>query len=274
MFSYLVMLILFCVGLATTLLFIPMVKGMLMDSSLVRPNYKGDMIPVGMGICFIPAVIINSIIMAIFYFDDKINLKIFILLVGILAMSFVGIIDDSMGNRNVTGLKGHFKSLIKGNMTTGGFKALIGGFIGLLVSIPFSQSIPEVILGGMIVALSTNLMNLLDLRPGRSIKVYLFIAIIMMIFALKVDREIFLIVLPAVLAYFYYDLKAMSMMGDAGSNVLGVSIGIMFVISFNVVVQVIWLLALVAIHILTEKYSLTKIIEKNPVLNAIDKFGR
>ena len=64
------------------------------------------------------------------------------------------------------------------------------------------------------------------------------------------------------------------MMGDTGSNVLGISIGILMVMGYTFKVRVSWLVFLVLIHILTEKFSLTKIIEKNKVLNFIDKLGR
>ena len=83
-----------------------------------------------------------------------------------------------------------------------------------------------------------------------------------------------LLILPNVLAYFNYDLKAKAMMGDTGSNVLGISIGILMVMGYTFKVRVSWLVFLVLIHILTEKFSLTKIIEKNKVLNFIDKLGR
>ena len=64
------------------------------------------------------------------------------------------------------------------------------------------------------------------------------------------------------------------MMGDAGSNVLGISIGIFMAFGYSMNVKIGWLVFLVLIHILTEKYSLTKIIEKNKVLNFLDRLGR
>ena len=83
-----------------------------------------------------------------------------------------------------------------------------------------------------------------------------------------------MLILPAVVAYFYYDLKAMAMMGDAGSNVLGISIGVFIVTSFDLKVQIFYLAILVAIHIIGEKFSITKLIENNHILNYIDKLGR
>lgn len=274
MYNYLMMIMLFCIGVAVTLLTIPMMSKMLAENGMIRPNYRGEQIPVSMGICFIPALVINSIILLYCNVDSERLLKIYMLLFGIMSMCFAGIIDDSIGNRDVTGLKGHFKALIHGKLTTGGFKALLGGFVGLLICVSFDRTIPGIIVGTLVIALSTNLMNLLDLRPGRAIKVYLFISLILFIFGSIFEREMMALILPAVLAYFYYDLKAKAMMGDAGSNVLGVSIGVFIVTSYSLSVQVFWLVLLVAVHVVAEKFSITKLIEKNFILDYIDKLGR
>ena len=77
-----------------------------------------------------------------------------------------------------------------------------------------------------------------------------------------------------VLAYFNTDLKARGMMGDTGSNVLGISIGVLMALGYGIKVRVAWLVFLVLMHLITEKFSLTKIIEKNKVLKFIDDLGR
>ena len=117
-------------------------------------------------------------------------------------------------------------------------------------------------------------MNLFDLRPGRAIKVYLVIIIIILFTLTGYIQILPLLILPNVIAYFNYDLKAKAMMGDTGSNVLGISIGILMALGYTLNVRIAWLIFLILIHILTEKFSLTKIIEKNKVLNFIDRLGR
>jgi len=253
MYTYFMTIMLFCIGIAITLLSIPMISKMLENSGMIRENYRGDMIPVGLGLVFIPTLVINSIILIYSNIVPEKIIMIYMLLFASIAMSFVGIIDDSLGNRGVTGLIGHFKALFKGSLTTGAFKALLGGFVGLTLAVTLSKSIPNIIVATLVVALSTNMMNLFDLRPG---------------------REVMMLIVPAVLAYFYFDLRALTMMGDAGSNVLGVSIGVFIVSSFDLPVQLVSLVLLVAIHVLTEKFSLTKIIENNKFLNYVDKLGR
>lgn len=274
MYTYFMTIMLFCIGIAITLLSIPMISKMLENSGMIRENYRGDMIPVGLGLVFIPTLVINSIILIYSNIVPEKIIMIYMLLFASIAMSFVGIIDDSLGNRGVTGLIGHFKALFKGSLTTGAFKALLGGFVGLTLAVTLSKSIPNIIVATLVVALSTNMMNLFDLRPGRAIKAYVILVIIIFLASAKFNREVMMLIVPAVLAYFYFDLRALTMMGDAGSNVLGVSIGVFIVSSFDLPVQLVSLVLLVAIHVLTEKFSLTKIIENNKFLNYVDKLGR
>lgn len=274
MYTYFMTIMLFCIGIAITLLSIPMISKMLENSGMIRENYRGDMIPVGLGLVFIPSLVINSIILIYSNIVPEKIIMIYMLLFASIAMSFVGIIDDSLGNRGVTGLIGHFKALFKGSLTTGAFKALLGGFVGLTLAVTLSKSIPNIIVATLVVALSTNMMNLFDLRPGRAIKAYVILAIIIFLASAKFNREVMMLIVPAVLAYFYFDLRALTMMGDTGSNVLGVSIGVFIVSSFDLPVQLVSLVLLVAIHVLTEKFSLTKIIENNKFLNYVDKLGR
>lgn len=272
--NYILYAILILTGLLGTYAIIPLFRSLLIESNVLRPNYKKDMIPVSMGIVFLPMLIINAIILAYFTTNFKDMLHIFIFLFGLVSMFFAGILDDIIGNRDVSGLKGHFKSLLNGKLTTGGFKALFGGFIGLVISIAISKNIYDIVINTLIIALSTNLMNLLDLRPGRAIKGYLLISIVLLFTLGEYTRNLLLLILPNVVAYFNQDLKAKAMMGDTGSNVLGISIGILFVMGYPLKVRLIWLAFLIFIHILTEKYSLTKIIESNKFLNFIDKLGR
>lgn len=268
---YIVMLL---VGMLVTYTVIPFFRNMLVSSNVIRPNYKKDMIPVSMGLVFLPTIVINAIILVYFTQNNKDLLYVFMYVFGLIAMCLVGILDDIIGNRDVSGLKGHFKSLFKGTLTTGGFKALFGGFVGLTISVAISKNIVDIGINTLIIALSTNLMNLLDLRPGRAIKVYLVIVLTLLFTLIGYPKGLILILLPSVLVYFKEDIKAKAMMGDTGSNVLGISIGILIAIGYARPIRLGWLAFLIFIHILTEKYSLTKIIENNKVLNFIDKLGR
>ena len=76
--KYILYAILILTGLLGTYALIPLFKNLLIDSNVLRPNYKKDMIPVSMGIVFLPMLIINSIILAYFTNNFKDILYIFI----------------------------------------------------------------------------------------------------------------------------------------------------------------------------------------------------
>lgn len=229
-----------------------------------------------MGISFIPIVVLNGIVFNCFYKNnlDLIQLLL-IFLVAIMTMGAVGLIDDLIGNRTTLGLRGHLRLLLKGKLTTGGLKALVGGLISLLVSSLLSFNMKEIILNTLILALFTNFLNLLDLRPGRAIKGFLFISTIFIFTGLLEEVKTILISFMAyTVAYLPQDIRGKSMMGDVGSNSLGIILGIVTIINYKLYIRYIVLGLLVLIHLVTEKYSLSEIIEKNFLLKFLDELGR
>ena len=64
------------------------------------------------------------------------------------------------------------------------------------------------------------------------------------------------------------------MMWAPGTNLLGISIAVLMAFGYGIKVRVAFLVFLVLMHLITEKFSLTKIIEKNKVLKFIDDLGR
>ncbi|MCT4618688.1 MAG: glycosyl transferase [Marinisporobacter sp.] len=252
---------------------IPMFMNLLYETECVKSNYKGENIPVGMGLIFIPVVTVLVIFLLLCSVKNNV-VYIVLFLVGTLGMGLAGLLDDLLGNRNVTGLKGHFKKLLKLELTTGGFKAAFGGVLSLTISIIISNNIIDIFMNTLIIALFTNFINLLDLRPGRALKGFLVTGIILVLSPIY-EEFCFLMMglMGCVLAYIPYDLKAKSMMGDVGSNILGISLGIVCS-SLGFSTRMIALGFLILLHLYTEKYSLTKTIEKVKILKYLDEIGR
>lgn len=250
---------------------------LLQEAGAIRKNYRGQEIPVSAGISF---PLVTLIVYLIYGLLGQYELGFHVFLVGIMSISLLGFIDDMLGSRDVTGLKGHFKALFKGRLTTGGLKAVGGGIIAFYLALTnptviSSISAGEVILDILLIALFTNMLNLLDLRPGRAVKGFLFLGAMIAIIGLgNIDWMLIAPLFGAVLYYFKTDLKAGAMMGDAGSNVLGLSLGYLCVISLGIVPRVIILVGLVAVHIYTEKYSLSQTIERVRFLKILDELGR
>ncbi len=62
------------------------------------------------------------------------------------------------------------------------------------------------------------------------------------------------------------------MMGDTGSNLLGATLGLSLAAPpVNIPVRLTALLLLLALHILAERLSLTKLIEQKPFLQRLDR---
>ena len=251
---------------------IHLVYGMLINSTAKGKNYRGEEIPVGMGMVFSLSLFVPLIFYSIY---SPLGQTPYIFLLGVVAMSFIGIIDDLLGNRDTTGLKGHIGKLLRLQLTTGGLKALMGGIISICIAIPFSNNIPIVLLNAVVISLFTNLINLLDLRPGRAIKGYIFYITILIILFYN-QQFIYLLVISSipVIIYFPKDLKAQAMMGDVGSNALGFILGFYTILNFTNIYKIVVLFVLILIHIYAEKSSITKLIERNAILNFIDQLGR
>ncbi len=251
---------------------------MFIETNKVAKNYKGDFVSQGVGVIFPICCLLGYSLLMLFNYTVFQNDIIVIIIFAIFALCLVGFLDDIFGSRDVLGLLGHFKALIKGRITTGSLKAIVGLLVSFVISIFISTDITSIIINTFLMALYTNLLNLLDLRPGRCIKFFLFLNVIIAI-SLSVKGNIYLMILfipllGTVLGYLPYDLKANCMMGDAGSNVLGVSAGILAAMSLNMNEKIVNLALLVLIHIFAEKYSISDFISKNKVLSWLDELGR
>lgn len=261
------------ISIFLTYLILPYMMYMLIEAKVMATNYRGENIPIAMGITFVPVMLINSLVILLFYREFYSNLLLFLAAISI--MAFVGIIDDLIGNRNASGFKGHFYSFFKGKLTTGFLKAGVGGITALIISLIYSTSFLQVIINASIIALFTNLLNLLDLRPGRAIKSYLVLAFLFFIIGVSGINQILLFsIIGYCIGYLPQDLKAKSMMGDAGSNPLGISLGIISVVNFSMGLKYFLLFFLFLIHLISEKYSLSQIIKNNSFLNYLDQLGR
>jgi UDP-GlcNAc:undecaprenyl-phosphate/decaprenyl-phosphate GlcNAc-1-phosphate transferase len=238
------------------------------------PNYEKQLIPVSGGIIFIPGFFAGAVLSIILIPDSFINVLVFVIVST--ALLFLGLVDDQIGDKDAKGFVGHFTSLFRGNLTTGGFKAILTVMAALFASIIISPNFRHVIVNTLLLSFFTNLINLMDLRPGRAAKSFLFLAVLLTYFASDTiaQNTFILIAISTVLGYITLDLGSKVMMGDCGSNTLGIILGLVTINLFNFYEKLLILGVLVAIHIIAERWSITKIIEGNRVFSYIDRFGR
>ncbi|MDW7673048.1 MAG: UDP-N-acetylmuramyl pentapeptide phosphotransferase [Bacillota bacterium] len=262
----------FLLGYMVAIAIVKPILSMLKEQSFVAKNFAGIDIPIGAGLVLVVGIVISSLVWHTVI--GSLSINFIYLLVGINLMALLGLIDDLAGDKTNKGLKGHLKLLLQGKLSTGGLKALGGGFIALFLSLPYSNSIPILILNAVIIALAINFINLLDLRPGRAIKGFLFFIAMIIVAKGMAEASWLGLVIGVVIAYLPYDLKAVSMLGDTGSNVLGIILGATMIFSLGPYEKLIALAALVIVHIYAEYYSISKLIEGTSFLRILDRFGR
>jgi len=251
------------------------ILGMIAEAGFVRPNFKGENIPLAAGVVFFISLV-GALMPLLFIWPDTWREQALLYLLAMAGATFLGLMDDVWGSREASGLMGHFKALLRGRLTTGAVKALGGGVLALILAGQlFPGDIWRILDSALIIALSVNLVNLFDLRPGRAGKVFILIYFILLPTALGSPAAVpATMVLGALLAWLPVDLKAKAMMGDAGSNTLGIVVGLLAAATLEGYFRAGYLVALVIMHIITERYSLTKIIAGNAVLNYLDMLGR
>jgi UDP-N-acetylmuramyl pentapeptide phosphotransferase/UDP-N-acetylglucosamine-1-phosphate transferase len=249
-------------------------------AGFLRVNYRGQNIPVGMGVSLwggvfgtMAVLMMMSDVFALSWMQMKDLLAILAVSTGFLV---IGLLDDLAGNRDATGLRGHLRQFLRrGEVTTGLLKAGFGVLLGFLGAYLTGAEGWRLLLGGLTVALSANSVNLLDLRPGRACKgVLLALAVLAAVSLRGLESPAFWLLLGATLAYFPEDLRARTMMGDAGSNLLGGAVGMLVVLTCTATTMIVWLGVLILLHLYAEKYSISATIEKNRLLRWLDVLGR
>lgn len=267
-------LVIFLVSIVTTLIVTPFIFDMLLNNGSIALNYRGEKIPIGMGLLF---VIVQSLLMfsATLYLINIEKNIILSYIICIILIGLIGMLDDLIGETDIKGFKGHIKSLFRGKLTTGGLKAVSGLLLAILFSVSLSSSYIEMIVNVLLIPLFTNIINLFDLRPGRANKVFLLLSISLLITShIREYNFIIYSAIGIILVYIRYDLKAKSMMGDVGSNSLGITLGTFCVLTHSLNIKVIYLIILILLHIISELSSFSKIIKNNRFLNYLDNIGR
>jgi UDP-GlcNAc:undecaprenyl-phosphate/decaprenyl-phosphate GlcNAc-1-phosphate transferase len=235
----------------------------------------------------------------------------------VLATFAFGLMDDVFGDPSAKGFRGHVAALRHGRLTTGGVKMLGIGFAALAAcvepalrrSFAMAESAPEAssqvlvvvagwLLGAAVVALSANLVNLTDLRPGRALKVYSLLACVAVAAtipwalslvavteelpvsmppvaqALLTALTIAILLLGPVFAVWRFDLGERGMLGDAGANAAGAVAGFVLAATLPVWGLAVAAAVLLALNLASEKVSFSAVIERVGFLRWFDGLGR
>lgn len=196
-------------------------------------------------------------------------------LVATAASGAVGVYDDLAGSSSAQpgdkGFAGHLAALRRGRLSAGVVKLAVVGLAGLAAGRRAGDDPLDRLVAGGVVAGTANLLNLLDLRPGRAIKVAGLVGL-----PLLAGPHGALLAGPlgAAGTVLRHDLTERVMLGDGGANCLGAALGLRLALAGGAGHRRAVLAVLVALTAASEKVSFTKVIAATPVLRELDAFGR
>jgi UDP-GlcNAc:undecaprenyl-phosphate GlcNAc-1-phosphate transferase len=235
-----------------------------------RPNWMGRELPFPAGVIAAAASIVALGLLSAgqdLFDQDLLGDSAGALTVLLVGVAFLGLVDDMFSGAS-RGWRGHARAAARGELSTGALKAL--GTVALATAVLAGQ--PDWVLSVLVVAVATNLFNILDLRPGRSIKVFGLLAA-GLVLAGEWQREVGLFAGPLLLVG-VYDLRMKAMLGDTGSNLIGALAGIWLVLALDAGGERIALAVMVAITVFGEVRSITRTIDATPPLRWLDNLGR
>lgn len=184
-----------------------------------------------------------------------------------------GALDDLAGSGDRRGLRGHLAALRAGEVTTGAVKVAGIGAAGLGAGLLLRRDPVDAVLAGGVVAGTANLLNLLDLRPGRAAKAGLLLSLPGLA---RPGTSGALLAGPAgaAVAVLPADLRERAMLGDAGANAMGALIGVAAAAGASRRGLGVRLGVLVALTAASERVSFTRVIAATPGLRELDRLGR
>lgn len=264
-------------SLLAALALTPLLLARLEEAGATRENYRGRPLPVPLGVVVVPAALIALVpVIALARMADldvyPDNLGFAIVLVP--GMALLGLVDDALSGDG-RGWRGHGAQVLGGSLSTGALKAAGALGLALLVASSLPGSSAEFLLATAVLVLAINAGNLLDLRPGRSVKALVLLGAGLTIATLNLEALAGLgVFLAPLLVAGFYDLRERAMLGDTGSNVVGALAGLWIVLTLDVDGQLVALAILLALNVFGEFRSLSAVIERVPGLRHLDSLGR
>lgn len=252
-----------------------------------RFNYEGEPVLTAGGLILVCSSVITGIVLIGLFLlrgvKSEFLLHGFLFLTGMITMAFWGWRDDRASDLDAKGFRGHFGVLWRERRITSGMWKLIGGTsTAFCLTLALSDSLWAGFVAFGLLALSPNIINLFDLRPGRAIKVFWCLTALAGGFSLwtigastGMANWIFLIpVFLASMLMFPHDVGGKIMLGDTGANALGFAAGFSFVIGTPIYVQACVLVMFLCIQIAAEYCSFSRVIEQVSWLRRLDQWGR
>ena len=244
-----------------------------------RTNYRGRAIPSALGIALIVAlcwaVPLTLVVLAV-RGEHPAYARYLAILLGTALVFAAGLYDDLQPART-RGVLPQIKLVLRGRITSGVVKLVVIVAASVLVSFAIARLSWRSVAAIPVLAGSANLWNLLDVRPGRSMKALVLAdaGLVGAIHDPHFEAGVLLaIALGAGLALLAVDLRERAMLGDSGANVLGFLVGLALFLTLRTWALVVAAAVIVVLHVLAETVTLSRLIDAAPPLRWLDRLGR
>lgn len=193
---------------------------------------------------------------------------------GSLLVFAAGLVDD-LAQAGPRGLRSHLRALASGRVTTGIVKlVVIAGSAAVVVALQPDRAGYAAAFGIVLLAACANVWNGLDVVPGRSLKAFLLPAIAFLVWGEVADVPLLPGLLVGAVVALPFDLREHAMLGDGGANLLGFCAGLaLYDVLPDPFVAVAAGVA-VALNVLADTVSLSRVIERAAPLRRLDALGR
>ena len=272
----------FPLAIAISLFLVPAGARGLRDAGLVRENYRGALLAFPLGAVMATAALVTLAPLA--FLNDRGDLDLLQpalrqWLPYLLGIAFLGFLDDALGRGGVAatprGWRGHWAALRSGSLSTGAIKAV--GALALAAYVVSGRGLESwrYLADVALLVLTTNLFNLLDLRPGRAEKALALLAIGLCLSAWTFEPlELLGIFAGPVLVGAWLTLGERAMLGDTGSNLIGAVAGVWLLTTLGEDGRLVALVVVLALTIYGELRSISQTIDSVPPLRWLDSLGR
>jgi UDP-N-acetylmuramyl pentapeptide phosphotransferase/UDP-N-acetylglucosamine-1-phosphate transferase len=246
---------------------------------LERKNYRGQTLPTAGGIVIVVTVVaiegVRVLAHALGVGDVTTNVARHAVLLTVVGFGFFGFLDDVLGDGDARGFRGHLAALRRGHVTTGTAKLIGGASLALTVAALAGARHGQLLVDAALIALASNLANLLDVRPGRTAK-YALVGYVPVALLCGTDTLGVAIapVMGALLACLPDELRERYMLGDTGANPVGAVLGLAVVLEVSPGARIVVAIGLLALNLLSEVVSFSRVIERVGPLRAFDRLGR
>jgi hypothetical protein len=235
--------------------------------SLITTNHAGERVPAVLGIGLVAGIVTGGF-------------ALFISLIGLVALAAIvvlfvtGLVDD-LSVRGERGFAEHLRTIRRLRPSTGILKLGAGVAAAAILAVLLGGGPVRVVAAALTMAVTTNVWNALDVRPGRTLKWS--VLALTALAAASWSQGYGQLAAPALgasLALLPIDLRERGMLGDAGSNPLGFVVGL----GLAVVLPTPWLIGAAVVALLlqvaAETVTISRLIDGVPPLRWFDRLGR